>query len=194
MRRRDRHKREGVDGDPIQGWSSTCFASAVALLLSDRSHLSEETVLIELLNARHEHLSRPKVVEPLIIDQRDIFAAVDSWPRSPWRGDTVARGRTQATRSHRDFPLSRPRIFYGPSRPSRSWQSMNWVIMFGRRDLGARAAEVHEWHGAGGATFVRGSPERPPVPNPLVTFTDEALLHDETFTVARAARSSQASS
>ena len=31
--------------------------------------------------------------------------------------------------------------------------------------------------------FVRGSPERPPVPNPLVTFTDEALLHDETFTV-----------
>ena len=170
-----------VDTDPIAGWSSSCFASAVSLLLSDRSNPAEEAILIRLLDARHTHLSDKKASDPFILDQRDVFAALDyvaalalAWRYRRARedaGDALMPGFPTIPASDTIFPE--------PAVPKLVVDKLPGYV-----PVAAIQGKVPPTYaGREAHLFERNSPERPMVPNPLVTFTGDVLLHDETFKV-----------
>jgi hypothetical protein len=174
-----------VDTDPVWGWSSTCFASAVALLLSQGMDTAEEKRFLELLDAQHARVknwpgkSPARLQELPIAEYHDIWAALDylsalalAWR---YRSEREAAGATLP----KDFPSLPPSdvVWPEPAVP-RLAVDPNYLPV-----AAIQGRDPPKYNNGEARLFAKASPRRPPVPQPNLTFDPGFQIYDETFSV-----------
>lgn len=187
---RKRRARGIDDGDPVLGWSRTCFASAVALLLNQGADAAEEQKLVELLDAQFDRVSTwpgdaphgaLREQELPIAEYHDVWAALDyvvslalAWR---YRSEREAAGATL------------PDEFPSPPQSDVVWPepAVPRAAVTGLPDYVPAAAiqgtTPPAYTGDEARLFTTGSPERPAVSSPNLSFPDTFPIYDETFEV-----------
>jgi hypothetical protein len=182
-----KRRQRGVDTDPVIGWSSTCFASAVALLVNQGADPAEEQKFIELLDTQYERVSywpgRSSGEELPILEYHDTWAALDylsslalAWR---YRRDRESAGGTLPI----EFPSPPPSdvIWPEPAVPRSAIESpdLNGYIPI----AAIQGIVPPAYDGQEARLFAASSPTRPPAPRPNLTFGDEEFTSTETFQV-----------
>lgn len=169
----------GVDSDD---YSATCFAAAVAVLLGPTRNVVQERALVDRLNNRHDKLAAFGAAA--IVQSSDITDAVDylaalalAWR---YRQEHDAAGDPIDTAGFPEVP-SDGVAWPEPGVPRTVVETLpDWVPV-----RAIQGSDPLSYNSNGEAPlFTAGSPTRPPVSRPNLTFpANEPLIYDESFLV-----------